>query len=122
MKTTVLFTKLMPILLNIYLIVVIVCQFTCVNIYETNVLFGHSSILDLYLMNLSKRFKFCSWHRILILNLLVTSILQYIVSLVPEYIDALLFLCVVAGLWIVSAITSTILYFKYGCCKIDESK
>jgi hypothetical protein len=42
--------------------------------------------------------------------------------LVPEYIDALLFLCVVAGLWIVSAITSTILYFKYGCCKIDESK
>lgn len=122
MKTTVLFTKLMPILLNLYLMLVILMGIFSVDTLGGDVLFGHSAILDLYMMNLSKRFKFCSWHRILIINLLLVSIIQYVMILFDVYVDALTLFSVIGGLWIVSAITSTILYFKYGCCKIDESK
>lgn len=122
MKTTVLFTKLMPILLNLYLMLVILMGIFSVDTLGSDVLFGHSAILDLYMMNLSKRFKFCSWHRILIINLLLVSIIQYVMILFDVYVDALTLFSVIGGLWIVSTITSTILYFKYGCCKIDESK
>ena len=122
MKTTVLFTKLMPILLNLSLMLVILMGIFSVDTLGSDVLFGHSAILDLYMMNLSKRFKFCSWHRILIINLLLGSIIQYVMLLFDVYVDAITLFSVIGGLWIVSAITSTILYFKYGCCKIDESK
>lgn len=122
MKITVTLTKLIPIILNLYLLVAIMGQFLCFETYEYNVLFGHSSVLDLYMLNLSKRFRFCSWHRVLIMNLLVISLIQYGILLFPENVDIHTALTIMGGLWIVSAITSTILYFKYGCCKIEESK
>lgn len=73
---------------------------------------------DLY--NLSKRFKFCAWHRVLILNLIGVAILSFFLVKYPEMMSSWTAMYLMSGAWIVSAITSTILYFKYGCFKCDN--
>ncbi len=122
MKYTVVIIKISPILLNIYMALTIIFALLDVDNTPFDSVFGHSLWMDAILYNLSKRFKFCAWHRVLILNLMGVAILSFFLMKYPEMMSSRTAMYLMSGAWIVSAITSTILYFKYGCCKIDESK
>lgn len=122
MKITVIAIKLSPIVLNLYLILVLLLAFTDIDTGGVDSIFGHSLWLDIVLYNISKRFKFCSWHRVLILNLILMSSLQFLIMTYPELMSSWTAFYIMITSWITTSITSTILYFKYGCCKIEESK
>lgn len=122
MKSTVRLIKITPILINIYLLILLVCTFMNIELMDTSYFLGHSMYLDMMLWSVSKRFKFCVWHRILIGNMFLQSLIQAIDYYMNFTLEFWIVFSISAFLMILSAITSTILYFKYGCCKIEESK
>lgn len=77
-------------------------------------IFGCSLFTSICWWYFSKAFKFCFWHRLFILNLIVISLIvlidkniyhfEYIV-----YVRGLILLCCA------TILTSSILYFRYGC-------
>lgn len=120
MKYTVVIIKISPILLNIYMALTIIFVLFDVDNTPFDTVFGHSLWMDAILYNLSKRFEFCAWHRVLILNLIGVAILSFFLVKYPEMMSSWTAMYLMSGAWIVSAITSTILYFKYGCFKCDN--
>lgn len=122
MKNTVRIIKISPIVINLYITIVLVLSLLNIELISVDYILGHSLLVDALLWNLSKRFKFCTWHRILITNLFIQSFIQLIDVYSNFAIEIWIIFAVSVISIIVSAITSTILYFKYGCCKIEESK
>lgn len=122
MKSTVRLIKLAPILLNMYVAIVLTLSLMDVEVVSFDYVLGHSVYVDIMLWHLSKRFRFCSWHRVLIINLLIQCGAQLIDVLSNYTIEFWTLLSIASVSVVVSAVTSTILYFKHGCCKIDESK
>lgn len=122
MKATVRLIKLAPILLNIYIVLVLFLSALNIEVVSFDYVLGHSMYVDMMLWHLSKRFKFCSWHRVLIINLLIQCTLQLIDVLTNCTIEFWTILTIASVSAVTSAIVSAILYFKHGCCKIDESK
>ena len=121
MKSTVRLIKLAPILLNMYVAIVLTLSLMDVEVVSFDYVLGHSVYVDIMLWHLSKRFRFCSWHRVLIINLLIQCGVQLIDVLSNYTIEFWTLLSIASVSVVVSAVTSTILYFKHGCCKIDES-
>ena len=122
MKSTVRLIKLAPILLNMYVAIVLTLSLMDVEVVSFDYVLGHSVYVDIMLWHLSKRFRFCSWHRVLIINLLIQCGVQLIDVLTNCTIEFWTILTIASVSAVTSAIVSTILYFKRGCCKIDESK
>lgn len=119
MRSTVRWIKLTPILLTAYVALVMLLSIFDIEIVIADRVFSHSILLDVVLFNLSKRFKFCAWHRILIANLMVQAAIQIIDAWTDFTIEYAIIIMVSSIVLIVSSILSTILYFKYGCCKIE---
>ena len=119
MKATIRLIKLAPILLNIYIVLVLFLSALNIEVVSFDYVLGHSMYVDMMLWHLSKRFKFCSWHRVLITNLLIQCGVQLIDVLSNYTIEFWTLLSIASVSVVVSAVTSIILYFKHGCCKID---
>lgn len=122
MKSTVRIIKLTPIIVNLYLIASLICSLFDVDIANLSFITGHSMYMDAMLWSVSKRFKFRAWHRILILNMFIQAAIQALDYYMDFTLGFWYVFSISALVMIVSMITSTILYFKYGCCKIEESK
>lgn len=119
MKSTARLIKLAPILLNMYVAIVLTLSLMDVEVVSFDSVLGHSVYVDIMLWHLSKRFRFCSWHRVLITNLLIQCGVQLIDVLSNYTIEFWTLLSIASVSVVVSAVTSIILYFKHGCCKID---
>lgn len=122
MKISVRLLKITPIVLTLYVAIVMLLSLLNIEIVILDRVFGHSIFMDVLLFHFSKRFKFCAWHRILIINLLLQAIIQIIDVWSDFTIEYIIIIMVSSVILLGSSILSTILYFKYGCCKIEESK
>lgn len=105
--------KLIPIILNIYIAIVILYSFNDIEMGGSQCLFGHSLIFDVLLLLSSYYHKFCSWHRVLIYNLIFIIIIEYADNLVTITDDAVLYNSILSLAWCISSVIATILYFKY---------
>lgn len=119
MKASVRLLKITPIVLTLYVAIVMVLSLLNVEVVILDRVFSHSVFMDVFLFHFSKRFKFCAWHRILIVNLLLQAIIQMIDVWSDFTIEYTIMIMISSVVLLVSSILSTILYFKYGCFKID---
>ena len=106
--------KYYPILLNIYILVSILLYFggVCDNIsYYSYTFLGQSFYLNLLVLLLSFKFRFCFWHRLLIYNmsfcLLLETIHNYGVN-VSNHIY------IVVSVTVITIFMAIIIYIKHG--------
>jgi len=104
--------KYYPVIMNIFILFVMVgwiFNFKSVQIYT---FIGQSFYLNLIILILSYKFKFCLWHRILIYSMSFILLLETL-SLCGIYLNYYLYIC--SCILILSLLTSAILYYKNGC-------
>lgn len=76
---------------------------------------GHSIAFDVLLLFLSKSFRFCAWHRLLIYNLIANIIAEWIcVNIdVSLYMNRIMIsLSIISGLFVIAAIASRFIFCK----------
>ena len=113
--------KYYPVIVNLWILIDMIGYFLNVKVSEYSyTLLGHSLYLDIILLILSLKFKFCLWHQILILSSSFYLIVETLNIWGLEnnyyfYVN----LCVIA----ISICVATILYKRYGCFKkVEDSK
>ena len=79
-------------------------------------IFGHALLIDICFLIMSSVMRFCFWHRLLILNLIATIVLEWI-SVNVYQINSLFYIRTLFGLSCSVLLISTILYSKYGWFK-----
>jgi len=90
-------------------------------IYSLSMTVSTSILMCLLLYCLSKAFKFCAWHRVLIINLFFVALISWI-NLEFYRLPNILIIRIVLLISTTSALVATILYFKYGCFKSLTTK
>lgn len=108
MKLAIKFVKYTPIVINLWLVLLL----TKAMATDTNFYFGGSYWYIFGLVIFSYAFKFCTWHRILIFSMfshLTLELMQSRGIVFNEMAKTSLIIITV------SLITSTILYYIYGC-------
>ena len=110
--------KYFPFMANINFFVVLILQLFDINIKGiTAFIFGCSLlstinfIIDFYEM------KFCTWHRVLLANMIITPIFG-IINQMGVKIDYLIYYMITLTVFIL--IFSTIMMYKDGCTKTDS--
>lgn len=79
-------------------------------------IFGHALFIDICFLIMSMVMKFCFWHRLLILNLITTIVIEWI-NVNVYTINSALYIRMIFGLSCSVLLISTILYSKYGWFK-----
>jgi len=105
--------KYFPIVLNIVLLGLMLLQLMRIEIRDLTAYFiGIGIIPTLNLITQSKQLHFCTWHRILLYNIMFYAVLQICWRLGFEF-NYYLYLCLTIN--IASLITAFMLYRKNGC-------
>ena len=115
MRLAILSVKYLPAIMTLLLIVQ--CLLSLADVEYSNLIstiYGHSILYNLLLLSLSYAFRFCLWHRILIVNLIFINIIEWIDVNIYEF-EALDYVLSILLLSLLTSLVSTILYFKYGC-------
>lgn len=123
MKCLIRIIKLYPIITTFFIMVGL--TFACMGIGISNYtypIFGHSLFVDLCVLIVSIKLRFCVWHQLLMLNLVLVIIIEWFsvnFGFIPDakaYIRLLLF--ITSGF----SLTSSIFYYKHGCFKTTARK
>jgi hypothetical protein len=106
-------TKYIPIIINLFLLFIYVFWHESkIRDMYLYIGFGQSLIYNLYLFSASLSFRFCLWHKVLILNMTICLIIEYLNNkglFLPDIFDTII------KLTLFSIILSSILYYKNGC-------
>ena len=115
--------KIYPIVVTLSITIGLLCAITGVSISNfTYPIFGHSLLMDMMILIMSIRFKFCKWHQILILNLIAIISIEWLsvnVGFIPDTHD---YIATLTALMSITILISTILYYKHGCFKTTPKK
>lgn len=104
--------KYYPIIMNFSILFIMIgwiFNFKAIQIYT---FIGQSFYLNLIVLILSYKFRFCLWHRILIYSMSFVLLLETL-SLYGIYLNYYLYIC--SCILVFSLLTAAILYYKYGC-------
>ena len=105
--------KYFPIAANVAMLVLMLFQIFSVNVKPiTGYILGGSLLATYNLITQSKQLHFCTWHRILLYNIMFYAVLQICWRLGFEF-NYYLYLCLTIN--IASLITAFMLYRKNGC-------
>lgn len=78
MKQLIAIVKICPIVITLNIIIGLVCSLLHVNISNyTYPIFGHSLYFDILLLYISFKLNLCSWHRVLIYNMILIISLEW---------------------------------------------
>ena len=119
MRTAIQLIKWWPVLTTIVVMWAFILILFGVSVNNfTSPIFGCSLFTSICWWYFSKAFKFCFWHRLFIINLAVISL----IVLFDKNVHQIGFIFYVRGLILLCCTTilvSSILYFRYGCFKIN---
>ena len=119
MRTAIQFVKWWPIITTIVMMVSLILTLSDFKTMSyLSPIFGCSLFTSICWWYFSKAFKFCFWHRLFILNLIVISL----IVLIDKNIHHFEYIMYVRGLILLCCITilvSSTLYFRYGCFKTN---
>lgn len=109
--------KYLPIIVHVIILLNILEYFLGLN-GITNMLYpfiGHSVVFDLVLLFFSYKFRFCLWHHILVYDMLVNILLEWVVVNfpIPVVVNNIMSLSVV--IFIVSVISAMLDRFLFHC-------
>jgi len=114
--------KLFPIISTLAIIIAFVLMLSGVSIINLiSIPTASPMFVCVLLYFLSKAFKFCKWHRILIINLFLVALISWI-NLEFYRLSNILIIRIVLLISTTSILVATILYFKYGCFKSSITK
>jgi len=120
MKLEIASVKYFPIVANVAMLVLMLFQLFSVHVKPiTGYILGGSLWATYNLVIQSKRLYFCTWHRILLYNIMFYAVLQIIWRFGFEF-NYYLYLCLTLN--IASLITAFMLYRKNGCYTKEVSK
>jgi len=109
--------KVVPIIITIWLLIVTTLLLNHVKGADLEYsIVGHSLIYNLAWLCLSIKYKFCVWHRVLIYNLMLINILEWINNRFNVFSNKQVIYTMIVLLCF-TILTSIILRFKYGCIK-----
>lgn len=117
MRLAILSVKFVPILVSIALI--IQCILALLDMRTTgfvSTIYGHSILYNAMLLALSKAFRFCFWHRVIILNLILINLIEWVDRNLFSF-DSLQYVWMLIILLLASSLVATLLYIRYGCFK-----
>ena len=118
MRRSIQIIKWWPIVMTLIMMIGLICVLFNASIMTyTGPLFGICFFTSLCWYYFSLDFKFCFWHRLFILNLAINSLIVLYDKIyhIPFvfYMRGLILLCCI------TILVSSILYFTYGCFKIN---
>jgi len=117
-KISVNFTKYLPIIINLFLLFIYeFWHYEEIREMYLYIGFGQSLIYNLYLLTASIAFGFCIWHQVLIVNMSMCLLIEYLNNkglFMPDIFD------VIIKLTIASLVIAAILYYKHGCYSKKE--
>ena len=117
MKLAILSVKFIPIIVTVALLLQCVMALFDVDIsLKVATIYGHSILYNSMLLVLSKAFRFCYWHRIIILNLIVINVIEWTDRNLFSF-DSLQYVWTLIILLLTSSLISALLYSRYGCFK-----
>jgi len=112
MKKVLFLIKLLPIIMNIYIVMIIGSVLFYPLSNNIYLIFGHSIITDSILLYLSYHFKLCKWHKILCINLIIMLIGEYITNnFIKEefYIHSIIIMFIIITMGIICALCTKII-------------
>lgn len=115
LRVSIQFVKFAPIIST--LAIIFSLAFTLLGsslIYSLSMTVSTSILMCLLLYCLSKSFRFCMWHRVLICNLFAVALISWI-NIAFYRLPNLLIIRSVLLISTMSILVASILYYKYGC-------
>ena len=117
MRNTITVIKYWPVVTTLVIMLAFVFELLEMSIFNVlSPLFGCSLFMAICFYFISKLLRFCLWHRILIINLIVISVITFVNINIYRFQNIIVIqTCLLVSC--ISIITSLILYLKYGCFK-----
>ena len=106
--------KYYPVILNLYILIISALQLLGINVYIDEYIYtfiGQSFILNLLIAILSKKFRFCLWHRLLIYNMSFCLLLETLYNYGIEINNST---CIIAISTIITIFISIFIFSKNG--------
>lgn len=117
MKFAILSVKFIPIIVTVALLFQCIMALFDIDIsLKVATIYGHSILYNSMLLVLSKAFRFCYWHRIIISNLIVINAIEWTDRNLFSF-DSLQYVWMLIILISTSSLISALLYSRYGCFK-----
>ena len=117
MKLAILSVKFIPIIVTVALVFQCVMALYDIDISESvATVYGHSLLYNSMLLVLSKAFRFCYWHRIIIIGLMTINLIEWVDRNLFS-LDPLQYVWMLIILLLSSSLISALLYSRYGCFK-----
>lgn len=115
MKLAILSVKFIPIVVSAALIAQCILALYDIDITRSvSTIYGHSIFYNSMLLVLSRAFHFCFWHRVIISNLIVINLIEWIDKNLFSF-DPLQYVWMLIILLLISSLLSALLYLRYGC-------
>lgn len=115
MKLAILSVKFIPIFVSAALIVQCILALYDIGITQSvSTIYGHSIFYNSMLLVLSRAFHFCFWHRVIISNLIVINLIEWVDRNLFSF-DPLQYVWMLIILLLTSSLLSALLYLRYGC-------
>ena len=118
-RSTITLIKWMPIVLTISILLSFIFILCDVVIIKLLYPLTSSLIMTVLLFMLSIVFKFCKWHRLLIMNLFFVALITWINSAFYRFPN-LTIVHIILTTSTIASIVSLLLYKKYGCFKCSR--
>lgn len=125
MKTSEL-VKWWPIITNLVVLAAFLCALFNAKIYDiTSPLFGASLTTAVFWYYFSIEYKFCFWHRLLIINLIIVSLIVLINNILIRFgfrIENYFYIRLIIIICLISIFLSAFLYLRFGSQKKCNTK
>lgn len=114
MKLAIYTVKYVPIIATILLMVQCVLALFNINVNDyAYTIFGHSILYNSVLLALSYAFRFCSWHRVIIMNLIAINVFEWIDVNIYSF-NALTYVLSIVLALMTSSLVAAYLYQRHG--------
>ena len=115
--------KTYPIITNLYILacmIMVWVGFPIHNYLYTTL--GYAIIPTIIFTIQSVAFKFCVWHRLLLINMIIVSICEFVVVNFESLYDGKCYLITIAAITSLMSFISVFLRYKHGCFKTSFKK
>ena len=112
MKRSIAIIKYLPVIMNISIVIGCILSLLYIpNASFMHPLFGFSILISIALWFLSLDFKFCNWHRVLIVNIFITSLIVFIDKNIHSF-ESITYIRILLISTALASFISALLYFS----------
>ena len=123
MKLIIHLVKMYPIAVTFVMAINLILALSHISIVNmTYPIFGHSLMVDVIMLLFSQKLKFCTWHRLLLINMIFAIMMEWIWVNFNIISSGIFYVHLLLTITCITILTAAISFYKYGIFEVTSCK